>query len=118
MPFIVATNRACDDAECSPRCRNRRVSRRAVATLEEARTAAQEPCGNDLMARLDASLIPESGGTVTLPDGTVIEVEAQTWDQIGHAADLSNRQIFNKTEAEILVAFNARESGQGKEKTR
>jgi hypothetical protein len=78
MPYIVTTKRPgyrpsrigyLDDM--------RVVSRRAVATLEDARAAAQEACsGPDFMGPLEASLISESGGTVgPLPDGTVIEVE-------------------------------------------
>lgn len=52
--------------------------RHAVATLDEARAVARAaiPSGQPSHgARGDAEQLPRSGGTITLPDGTVIEVE-------------------------------------------
>lgn len=118
-PFIVTTKRPVDAVDCghpeAPRD-GWPVSRRAVATLEEARTAAQKPCGKDLMARLEASLIPESGGTVSLPDGTVIEVESSTAQTLIDSLDVQTlRDLWIRHPAcvpltEIIAAFNAREA--------
>jgi hypothetical protein len=115
MPFIVTTNRGCDDAECSPRCRNRKLSRRAVATLEEARavvatiTEAARPDRADILNAIVA--LRESGGTVgPLPDGTVIEVEAVTGGALalraGFAIDAYGH--CEASYAEVIAAYNAR----------
>lgn len=101
MPYIVTTKRryheGANRADGSPYLT---VSRRAVATLEEARWFAQNPGwrygvsdgytaaeGEDAAKVLRAARsLPESGGTVgPLPDGTVIEVEQSTWFKVGDA---------------------------------
>jgi hypothetical protein len=63
------------------------VSRRAVATLEEARDFIYSLCAetdvDDERIADDIDRLPESGGTVgPLPDGTVIEVEQTTADRL------------------------------------
>lgn len=87
MPFIVTTHRHLDDptAEFLPDALPG-VSRRAVATLEEARETARiiawdKPYGQTPTPDVAAAIygLPESGGTVTLPDGTVIEVKHELW---------------------------------------
>jgi hypothetical protein len=89
------------------------VSRRAVATLEEARqiVAAKLPT--------DASVydlgLPDSG-TVTLPDGTVIEVEPVLWHTLAAiVGEDGYRYRGEHQHAEILDAFNTQASGHGKE---
>jgi hypothetical protein len=80
MPYVITTKRPCyRDDDCAMyacSCRNTgwRVSRRAVATLDE---TMDYLCELVLFAGdADAPLpVDESGGTVgPLPDGTVIEV--------------------------------------------
>jgi hypothetical protein len=79
MPYIVITERPSQPDAGNSAQRNRSVSRRAVATLEEARREAGRAClgstSLDLRNVEQARTLPESGGTVgPLPDGTVIEV--------------------------------------------
>jgi hypothetical protein len=71
VPFIVTTTRL------DLKLHGEFVSRRAVATLEEARGLAALPCGISNPSHFHQAVrLPESGGTVgPLPDGTVIEVE-------------------------------------------
>jgi hypothetical protein len=97
MPYIVTHCQHVQDA----RPWTDVFSRRAVATLEgrevwNALYGVNVPNREDVVEQIAA--LPGSGGTVTLPDGTVIEVEA-----VG---------------AELIDAFNAREQAQGKEMTR
>lgn len=79
MPYTITTKRGpCDDAECNPNCRSRVVIHLTVATLGEARAAiaqdhADALSDSDLDWRVLRAL-SESGGTITLPDGTIIEV--------------------------------------------
>jgi hypothetical protein len=65
-------------------------------------------------------VIPESGGTITLPDGTVIEVEAlEVWQLADRTPGCASGPDDDRpSEAEVIAAFNAREQAQGKEKTR
>jgi hypothetical protein len=67
----------------------------------------------------DVPLIPESGGTITLPDGTVIEVEAIGWSALARAAGRTAAAVDagliepatpGKGAETILAAFNAREA--------
>lgn len=93
------------------------VSRRAVATLEEAKRAAYKPIDDQ---RADFKMGPRvygrlrriafdwsgSGGTVgPLPDGTVIEVEPIEWKGLARAAGLLVSDHLG-TDA-ILDAYNA-----------
>lgn len=86
-PYIVTTSEPFDAAV---HCTRPAFTRRAVATLDEAREVirqiawdrppGQTPTPDDAMA---IHALPESGGTVgPLPDGTVIEVEAATYDDL------------------------------------
>lgn len=101
-------------------------SRRAVATLEEARQDArnivedhaQEPGWTDgyVAAREVARTLPESGDTVgPLPDGTVIEVEREGWNDLISAIPDSDSRFpyFPPATAdtpEIIAAYNAAQS--------
>lgn len=94
-------------------------TRRAVATLDEARSAAElavierhraspRPWGRDWQAEADR--LPDSGGTVgPLPDGTVIGVELVGWgafvDYLTDAEKLS--EPIHGREAEVIAAYNA-----------
>jgi hypothetical protein len=97
MPFIVTTKRPYKRAEVQvlrargehgPIANMRIVSRRAVATLEEARSVCRGTVHethvngapvDEPWVQTDA--LRESGGTVgPLPDGTVIKVEPQADD--------------------------------------
>lgn len=86
--------------------------RRAVATLDEARTAAAEHASAaygdaEITEHLDAGTaalnLPEAGGTIgPLPDGTVIEVRHASWDDlVGPGA-----WDAHTTEAEVIDAYN------------
>lgn len=107
------------------------VSRVAVATLEEARGKVCEtllsypnrtsPAWDALFT--DALTIPESGGTITLPDGTVIEVEQTTWLALSEAVRdrsvpeiaylvMKAEQGSPEAQQRILDAFTA--SGQAR----
>jgi hypothetical protein len=98
-PYIVTTRRPEGYA----------VSRRAVATLEEAREVVWEvlPAGSAWAGRAF------TGGTVTLPDGTVIEVERTTWNALADALNGPQFVWPASTEAAQraqIDAFNARQS--------
>lgn len=124
MPFLVITKRAglVHDTELQERPFEATLSRLAVATLEEVhrlvgRMVRQRSEGSyeDWCAAypltLKAADIPESGGSVgPLPDGTLIEVEATTYDRLGHDLDLSPRRIFNDPEQKLVDAWNAKEA--------
>jgi hypothetical protein len=60
------------------------------------------------MMRPAVSPLPESGGTVTLPDGTVIEVEATTYHALWQATPWGQRGgPYCETEGhENIAAFN------------
>jgi hypothetical protein len=95
------------------------VSRRAVATLEEANTLATETVLKASMTPRQRAAhiiaapfsVPSHGGTVgPLPDGTVIEVEhvAEATLRQMLPADVRQRVMYGDT----VHAFNAREAGQ------
>lgn len=95
------------------------VHRRAVATLDEARERCfrawgpfDHPDGRDVNQRVpyldSVRALPDSGGTIgPLPDGTVIEVERVTYDDLGGAlsagAWLPEGPL---TEPDLIAAFN------------
>lgn len=132
-PFIVTTKRPVDAVDCgrpeAPRD-GWPVSRRAVATLEEARHAAHDvmlgrageadpvwPEGSNSANWNAVDRFPESGGTVgPLPDGTVIEVESSTAQTLIDSLDVQTlRDLWIRHPAcvpltEIIAAFNAREA--------
>jgi hypothetical protein len=116
MPYIVTAKRPCATeygAQFS-------LSRRAVATLEEAQETAWDVACNHLGGDPAPFVaLPESGGTVgPLPNGTVIEVEQTTWAALAEAADedwwiaLAEREDEGNATARqtILDAYNARQA--------
>lgn len=140
MPYIVTTKRphcdVCKDAggagplDPCPEC-NRYgelsgadrsdmsvvVSRRAVATLEEAFNNVP-PAVRSTLGLLDKLLaLPESGGTVRLPDGTVIEVDRLTWVELAVTAKMDRPRLAaydalnsRRARRRIIDAFNASQS--------
>jgi hypothetical protein len=79
-------------------------SRRAVATLDEARTYLYEnvPSQRHVGWTHDVKHLPVAGGTITLPDGTVIEVERVEWDALVGLAGLDPLGTY--THERILAA--------------
>jgi hypothetical protein len=125
-PYIVTTKRRLagrvnvPTADAGPQPfggeRYRVLSRRAVATLDEARMHTWRTVS--LQAAYAVSALPESGGTVgPLPDGTVIEVEATTWQALAeYGGLLSDGGLIYAAERgspdaqqRILDAYNARQ---------
>lgn len=109
MPYIVTTRRG-NVHHSDPALG---VSRRAVATLEEARHAAAQiarehsgDTGDPRLPVLKALAISPLGGTIgPLPDGTVIDVASVTEFDLKVKALVSPRA----TVQEACDAFNARQ---------
>lgn len=107
MPYIVTTQRTSDERGVEL------LSRRAVATLEEAQDAAQQIVydGPPIRVKTEWELIcmviadmPESGGSVgPLPDGTVIEVERVDWPRMATIAG------YGGNPSRLIAAFNSRQ---------
>lgn len=102
MPYIVTTTRdEYDDWGCGPL---KSSVRRAVATLDEALSAAAAELHAHDPARphaLTLTALPAHGGTVgPLPDGTVIEVK--------HVHAWHDENGYLLTGAEAVDALNAR----------
>jgi len=100
------------------------VSRWAYATLEEARSAI---CG---LIRERQAWVPEvklaysrlaaSGGTITLPDGSEIVVEATTWPHIAEQVNSGKQRkirVGELTATDWLAAWNAEHGIPGQEAT-
>jgi hypothetical protein len=108
------------EARCGNEWHDSAVSRRAVATLEEARRGAFDrlqvengapeiwDAGEYQSCIDDVERISGSGGTITLPDGTVIEVGEVDWGALMLAAGM--RADYSYTEQQILHAYNARQA--------
>jgi hypothetical protein len=92
-------------------------TRRAVATLEEAREAAKDalPASANLSRHFEAEDLPESGGTIgPLPAGTVIAVRLCGWSELHRAAtgqglDFLTGLDHSTQHAAIIDAYNARQ---------
>lgn len=134
MPYIVTTTRPCTCDHDGSDGRNDvincavhgplvlEVTRRALATLDEARREADTiltpwalaipPDAFDVLAAA-CKAIPESGGSVELPDGTVIEVTATT---VSDLADTLSMDAFNRLnyegagEADWIAAYNEKQA--------
>jgi hypothetical protein len=110
MPYIVTTKReaiplARDFPHALPNGPDH-VSRRAVATLEEAQDLVREAG-----ATVAAAVITESGGTITLPDGSVIEVVPMDEEEMRSYASISGvNDAYERPMTEILDAYNARQA--------
>jgi hypothetical protein len=119
-PYIVTTKRRCPGCD-GTRCDGqgyRPLSRRAVATLEEADTRVREILVEHGERAGVAPPLPEKGATLSpLPDGTVIEVEQVPWRHLAAEAGYSlltmdriKRGYFDApTKPQILDAYNARQ---------
>lgn len=107
-PYIVTVTTAERVRPDSP-LREGIQTRRAVATLDEAREAcidAGHPRG------MDGWKLPESGGTVgPLPDGTTIEVRETDAAELGTALGMSSHEVLSRTDDELVAAFNAAQEG-------
>jgi hypothetical protein len=148
MPYIIITKRPCPEGHsepllqgdgggwdgsnyrtpcsvCDDRCEV--VSRRAVATLEEAWAEAHRIVNaqphrlSDPLWNNAIEAWPKSGGMIgPLPDGTVIEVGASSWVHLALEArrDKSLRPLpvveagqgDLKAAAAIIAAFNAKQA--------
>lgn len=112
MPYVITTTYS-----LRPLGAMSRLSRRAVATLEEARQRVFEIAedvygiGRDVGAQVDACRsLTEAGGTVgPLPDGTVIEVARVPFHELMLRANIEPPEN-GMLDAEIIDAYNARES--------
>jgi hypothetical protein len=110
MPYVITTRH--NRAETAPLTF---PSRRAVATLEERRAAlidlleTHKPRINSastFRALVDCVIdLPESGGTITLPDGTEIKVEPCPYSSLAGFAGLTIDSM--PTDAQIIDAYNA-----------
>lgn len=112
MPYVITTRPCAEPPNEQHGVRAEILSRRAVATLEEARNALErEITGTPMTAQAEIDLLRAvrrllaTDSTVgPFPDGTVIEVEAvNSWD-------LANTGVGGDTLAEIIDAYNAREA--------
>lgn len=94
MPYIVTT----------------KASRRAVATLDEARAVIRDHVVNAGVAHgTTADPITNSGGTVgPLPDGTVIEVRPVAVDELAGAV-FDRDDYAPYFESDIIDAYNERQ---------
>jgi hypothetical protein len=119
MPYVVTTKRRRQGFKV---CGMDVLSRRAVATLDEATEALDahmKSAGANGDWRLVAICkVSESGGTVgPLPDGTVIEVERVEWDYLRRAVGAVGRRgatndpMMVVRSDQLIAAFSAREAG-------
>ncbi len=134
-PYTVTIRRACDcdvpalegDGEHAAGCAIGVVSRRAFVAFDAARAHAGALVNKAAWELVDPpreafaawrALGPD-GGRVTLPDGTVIEVEKATWSDLAAAVDYLGRGFVREEEwPEVLAAFNASESSVSQESAR
>lgn len=105
MPYIITTTHGERDMRWP------RVTRRAVATLDEAREvawqAAREHGADADTRRAHGGLKQATGGTIgPLPDGTVIEVTAVGWWRLGEQSGLPSYPAIDAY-AKIIAAYNA-----------
>jgi hypothetical protein len=124
VPYIITTRLVEGDPE-APRSADV-TDRRAVATLDEARGAAQEAVDSagpiksrhswEAICGYIAHTMGEEGGTVgPLPDGTVIAVERTGWDRLRDAIGQPTLTVcaFNADNRDaILDAYNAEGSNR------
>jgi len=124
-PYTVEHRRFCDDcngdggvldwedgrvvgSEACARCDEGRivVSRWAYATLEEVHRAVVPMLDKGGVANAPAvayRTLPESGGTIKLPDGSEIVVEATNWPKLASQVD----DGAYLPETRIVAAWNA-----------
>lgn len=105
MPYVITTNQG----RAFGRSPIRVLSRRAVATLDEAQKEAAKGQQGLVRASIAAefSRFPEQGGTINLPDGTEIEVSPADWAYVSRAAGFfPHPDPSDETQTQILSAFN------------
>jgi hypothetical protein len=110
VPYIVTTL-----SPCSPPDAGHKVSRRAVATLDEARGACFEILGKlsikDAASAYHSPIGPQGGMVGPLPDETVIKVEAVEWLDLSRGAgepDFGVPDLGHDVDrAFVLAAYNA-----------
>ena len=117
MPYVITTKRRGSYGPQYSAAEADAVSHRAVTTLEEAKRAAydvldtqRDTMGPEKYGKLRCVIFDwsGSGGTVgPLPDGTVIEVEAVTWQDLGWVGTTTPDAGIA---APLLDAYNARQS--------
>lgn len=90
MPYIITMTPRC---ECGEHHHGSDGTKRAVATIEQARDAAadiiyRQHDGTSHFDHFDAATyMPDTGGSIgPLPNGTVIEVRAVSWPELGQLA--------------------------------
>lgn len=121
-PYTVTTT-APNDVIPHPDVERMILSRHPVATLDEARRAAAESVFEHIGHEenlgyrrrplstpgfvAECHALPEQGGSVSLPDGTVIEVEKVGWVTLAHRAGVDFRSGDQRKpgkRAEIIAA--------------
>jgi hypothetical protein len=106
MPYIVTTKQRVPNWDGVGDAPLMRGFRRAVTTLEKAQDLVREAG-----ATLTAAVITESGGTITLPDGSVIEVVPMDEEEMRSYASISGvNDAYERPMTEILDAYNARQA--------
>ena len=112
MPYIITTRRRTS----TPEGFDPPLTRRAVATLEEAKRAVRmnnrDVFYSEWFDRID---LPADGGTIgPLPDGTTIEVTPVCWNWIIGAAEDAGVDTdavhADGDDIAILDAYNAQEN--------
>lgn len=106
-PYIVTHRRAATAAErnAEPMRAEHVVSRRAVGFWEDVLQHASDEGWSRGLIRVLATL-PESGGSIDLPDGSSFATEGIGWGELAAQAGPTARQPI--LAAEVLAAWNAR----------
>jgi hypothetical protein len=115
MPYIIET-RTAEEHDGEFFYHPADTSRVAVATLDEARTAAWDAaCATGIVGlvgqwRRQAENLPEQGGSVgPLPDGTTIEVKQIRWEVLRGWVHGMGVSAWREPQATVIDAFNAQE---------
>lgn len=105
MPFLITSSHTPEHDGATGYI----VSRRAVATLEEARHVVYEAYPPPWSEPAD---LWTSGGTVSLPDGTTIAVEFRDWSGITHDLDMEPWHLVTppRRAGALIAAWNAAQS--------
>jgi hypothetical protein len=124
-PYIVTHEREapmepCGRVQAESRVRLDTIYREAFAALEQATNAVQRVIDrlafaqngavpyHDLLPALHRlAVLPDSGDTIPLPDGSVIVVEAREIQQLAADLSWSADSVLASSDATILAAWNA-----------
>lgn len=101
MPYIIETRRNANAR-----------SRRAVATLDEAQDYLMALAGEWQQEGIWPNDLTDQGGTIPVPDGTIIEVRQVEWLALWKASGLHKpsggwEALVEQNRSEIINAFNA-----------